>query len=252
MSLVRVFTPQSASERMVVVAMLEAYGIPTLDHNGHLASILPGVQISAYNTASIMVPEEHRQLAETLLADFRAHDAPDAPPKASTFSLRNIAEFLLMGWFIPRNANADETALAKFVDFHAVPETAAFDHQKLSFAVMLAHHSEGVVLVFNRYRRVWELPGGLVDPGESPRDTAPRELREEAGCVARNTTWLGVVEVDDARRHFGGVFRCDVDDIPPKTPDDEIGGVACWLPDRAPPGLGATDEALLERFGRER
>jgi hypothetical protein len=29
--------------------------------------------------------------------------------------------------------------------------------------VVLARSPTGVVLVFNRYRKVWELPGGLVD-----------------------------------------------------------------------------------------
>jgi 8-oxo-dGTP pyrophosphatase MutT (NUDIX family) len=139
--------------------------------------------------------------------------------------------------------------LARFVSFHEGPEAASFGGEKLGFAVMITDSAEGIVLVFNRWRGVWELPGGLVDPGESPRSTAVRELREEAGCEAHEVRWLGVAEVDDGRRHFGGVFRCSVTDIPPKIPDEEIGGVACWLADRPPPGLGATDEALLERFG---
>ena len=37
-----------------------------------------------------------------------------------------------------------------------------------TFAVVIARSADGVVLVFNRYRKVWELPGGLIDAGESP------------------------------------------------------------------------------------
>ena len=46
-----------------------------------------------------------------------------------------------------------------------------------TFAVVLARSRDGVVLVFNRYRKVWELPGGLIDPGESARDSGRARAR---------------------------------------------------------------------------
>ena len=140
-------------------------------------------------------------------------------------------------------------ALARFVAFHEVAETASLGATPLSFAIVLARGPAGIVLVFNRWRRVWELPGGFIDAGESPRDCAARELREEAGCIARDLTWLGVTEVNDGRTHFGAVYRCAVDAVPDKVQDDEISAVAYWQPDRPPPDLGMTDAALLGRFG---
>jgi 8-oxo-dGTP diphosphatase len=140
--------------------------------------------------------------------------------------------------------------LARFVAFHQVPEAGPFDARPLSFAVVLARSPAGVVLVFNRYRRVWELPGGLIDPGESARDSARRELLEEAGCAADPLAWLGVVEVDDGNTHFGAVFSGSAMDVPDTMSNDEIGGIAAWTPAAAPEPLGATDRALLERFAR--
>ncbi|MFF0266073.1 NUDIX hydrolase [Kribbella sp. NPDC004536] len=35
--------------------------------------------------------------------------------------------------------------------------------------------------VFNRYRQAWEVPGGMLGPGESPQEAAVRELDEESG-----------------------------------------------------------------------
>ena len=156
----------------------------------------------------------------------------------------------LVPLFTPESGSTAEPTrgCARFVAFHDAPESDSFRGEQLAFAVTVARSPEGIVLVLNKFRRVWELPGGLIDPGERARDTAIRELREEAGCGARAVTWLGVTEVNDDRIFFGGVFACEVD-VAEFVENEEIGGLAYWQPDRPPPGMGATDEALLERFG---
>ena len=52
------------------------------------------------------------------------------------------------------------------------------------------------VILVRQYRHVtgdfcWEVPGGAMDPGESPDDAAQRELREEAGYRAARLRRLG-------------------------------------------------------------
>lgn len=139
--------------------------------------------------------------------------------------------------------------LARFAAFHDVPEDAHARLGALEFAVIVAHTPDGEVLVYNRYRQVWELPGGLIDADESPRDTARRELAEEAGCASGEIDWLGIVEVDDGRRHMGAVFACEVADVPEVMDTDEIGGIAFWRRGDHPEPLGHSDLALLERLG---
>jgi 8-oxo-dGTP diphosphatase len=139
--------------------------------------------------------------------------------------------------------------LAQFTRFHEVSEADCSRVAVPAFAVVIARNAGGVVLVFNLYRKVWELPGGLIDAGETPRDAAQRELFEEAGCRARDLHWLGLVEVSDGSAHFGAVFRGEVDAAPGGVSTDEIGGIGCWRDGASPQPLGATDQALLHRFG---
>lgn len=139
--------------------------------------------------------------------------------------------------------------LAKFVDLHEVEEAHHAVIAVPSFAVVVARATAGVVLVLNRYRKVWELPGGLIDPGETPRAAAERELAEEAGCVVTNVEWLGLVSVNDGSTHHGAVYRGDVGTVPPRFETEEIGGIAFWQPGSHPHPLGDTDRALLQRFG---
>lgn len=46
------------------------------------------------------------------------------------------------------------------------------------------------------------LPGGGVEPGESPEDTVRREVREEAGCTCGQITPLGIVYENRGSQNF--------------------------------------------------
>jgi hypothetical protein len=101
MLLVRVFTPQSESEVLVAAALLEAHEIPAFIHNRGVGSILPGVQINAYNTQCILVPEEAVSDAVELLASFKEQPRMSVSPIPLRDKVRVLLEGLLCGWFVP-------------------------------------------------------------------------------------------------------------------------------------------------------
>src|SRR5215213_781800 len=53
-----------------------------------------------------------------------------------------------------------------------------------ALAVCFRSTSAGVeVLLVRSHRGAWTIPGGRIDPGETPEHAAVRELREEGGVV---------------------------------------------------------------------
>ena len=56
---------------------------------------------------------------------------------------------------------------------------------------VLVLHPQGVLLLKRPHPLVWEMPGGAIDPGESPETAALRETEEETGLRVRLTGLLG-------------------------------------------------------------
>lgn len=60
---------------------------------------------------------------------------------------------------------------------------ASLPRKRMSAGVLLYDEAGRVVLVEPSYKAEWDVPGGVVDDGESPWRAASRELSEELGLV---------------------------------------------------------------------
>lgn len=71
-----------------------------------------------------------------------------------------------------------------------------YDYLEIREGVSVLPVCRGKILLQKQYRYPvrswqWELPGGFIDPGESPEEAAKRELEEETGYTAEKLVPLG-------------------------------------------------------------
>lgn len=98
-------------------------------------------------------------------------------------------------------------------------------------ALMVARRGSRTLIVYNRWRECWELPGGMIEPGESAEAAARREFLEETGHASSDVRAAGVATfrlAPDGRLEHGAVYTCAVDEAVPFVPTVEIERIAWW------------------------
>ncbi|MBO2457485.1 NUDIX hydrolase [Actinomadura violacea] len=136
---------------------------------------------------------------------------------------------------VDENTGNTLTAFLPAIDDAAVPDDAP-----MPAALTAVWCGRQLLLVFNRFRRQWELPGGRIDPGETPRQAAIRELREESGLDLPDLALAGYARfrlTTPPRQEYAAVY---IAEVPARhhdfVPNDEISAICWWDITKPPPG----------------
>ncbi|HEU0087650.1 MAG TPA: NUDIX hydrolase [Pseudonocardiaceae bacterium] len=138
--------------------------------------------------------------------------------------------------------------------FAAESELAALDQRvPLALSLVVVVLSDRVLMVFDRWRRQWELPGGMLDPGESARQAAVRELAEETGILATDLNFLAIAQFDlkrPGRQEYGAIYQTVLPGPPQLVVNDEVSDFRWWHPGSPPgDGISPVDAEIGRRAG---
>src|SRR5687768_12083108 len=136
------------------------------------------------------------------------------------------------------------------------PEAELLGMPKLTHARVVARHDEKVLLVFERNKQRWALPGGARNPGEAPRHCAARELREESSndCPAESLRFVTAFELHlaptrlqaEPHTEYGALYEVKIEHVAAFLPNEEIGANLRWGGSELSHELDAIDRRLAE------
>ena len=112
----------------------------------------------------------------------------------------------------------------------------------LAAAVVLFDPDGRVLLVHQTYGGCrWGLPGGRLEPGESPQQAAVREVAEEAGVAVSLDHLVGLYSLRSRRHGLRFIFRGTIESgVPHPGTDGEISEVAWFAVNDLPANITNT------------
>ncbi|MNP43058.1 NUDIX domain protein [compost metagenome] len=128
-------------------------------------------------------------------------------------------------------------------------KTLTLDHP-LTHALVIAKYEDKYLLLYNRWRKEWEVPGGMIDKGESCRECAVRELFEETNQQPGAIVFNGLMKFNlhTGKTEYGALYSVRLDQVTEFTENNEAVRITFWNGIDEFSNINAIDRKLLEFY----
>jgi 8-oxo-dGTP diphosphatase len=121
----------------------------------------------------------------------------------------------------------------------------------LTASLVVVTHADTVLMVLDSCRKQWELPGGMIEPGETAYQAAVRELREETGIHEVDLAFAAAAEFEltrPDRQELLAIYRVRIKAVPRLTVNCEVLDFRWWLPSEPVNGdMSPLDAEIVRR-----
>lgn len=118
------------------------------------------------------------------------------------------------------------------MEYLDIPEEELINYEKVTGAYAILRVGDQYVIGYNVWRKQWEFPAGGIEPGESAREAAVRELWEETHQRNENLTFRGLFQVQDSKgiQKYQAVFIGEQNALSPfeSSEQDEMAAIRLW------------------------
>jgi 8-oxo-dGTP diphosphatase len=141
-----------------------------------------------------------------------------------------------------------------FLEFIKLPESQIESSEldaPLTHSLLVIKYEHKFLLIFNKWRKHWELPGGIIDQGETPRESAIRELFEETNQSLSDLDYKGLMKFQlkpDDRIEYGALYSGELPVINTFIENDEAAKIIFWDQKSDIGYIDEIDEKLIEYF----
>jgi 8-oxo-dGTP diphosphatase len=151
--------------------------------------------------------------------------------------MREVCGMWVRGWMVVVAVvsvrDDDGNVLVNF-RFVAESDLGMFERRlPMPASLIVVRFEDSILMLFNGWRRQWELPGGMREPGETAWQAAVRELLKETGIGSVDLDFVAVAEVDlrrPTRREYTAMYRADLQVAPRLMVNDEALAFVWWDP----------------------
>lgn len=105
----------------------------------------------------------------------------------------------------------------------------------LTHSLIVVTYQSKYLFILNRRNNIWELPGGVIEAGESIKDCVIRELFEETNQNAQNILFKGLMKFDlqpdfhgPKRIEYGALFSGQLTSLHKFIENDEAKKIILW------------------------